>query len=161
MDASMQKYYLQPGFIFISEQQYNIHTVLGSCVSVCIWDAAREYGGMNHYIYDRPTGNEYSARYGTASIRHMLDLFYDNGSSARNLKAHIVGGGFGEFSDPKVGAGNVAVAEEILERNGIVIITKDTGGQTGRKVIFNNYSGEIIVYKGIDVRKGDWYSSRE
>lgn len=161
MGASMQKYYLQPGSIFISEQPYYIHTVLGSCVSVCIWDTVGNYGGMNHYIYGRPAGNERSARYGTVSIRYMLDLLYANGASPRNLKAHIVGGGFGKFSNPEVGAGNIAVAEEILERDRILIVTRDTGGQTGRKVIFNNTSGEIIVYKGIGVRKGDWYSSGE
>lgn len=161
MDVSMQKYYLHPGFIFVSEQPYYIHTVLGSCVSVCVWDVVRKYGGMNHYIYSKPSGNEYNARFGTVSIRHLLTLMAENGSLAQNLRAHIVGGGYSTFAGPSIGEANREVAEEILEKNGILIVTKDTGGQTGRKVVFNNYNGEIIVYKGVEVRRGDWYNGSE
>ena len=157
----MQKYYLQPGFIFVSEQPYYIHTVLGSCVSVCIWDEARKYGGMNHYIYSRPLGSECNARFGTVSIPHLLKLMFESGSLVQNLKAHIIGGGYSTYAGPSTGEANREVAEEILDRNGILVVTKDTGGQTGRKVVFNNYNGEIIVYKGIDVRKGDWYNRHE
>ena len=161
MDTPMEKYFLQPGFIFVSEQPCYIQTVLGSCVSVCIWDAARKYGGMNHYIYSKPFGNENSARFGTISIPYLLKLMAENGSLAQNLRAHIIGGGYSVFAGPAIGEANTEVAEEILDRSGISVVTKDTGGQTGRKVVFNNYNGEIIVYKGIDVRKGDWYNSHE
>lgn len=161
MDVYIQKYYLHPGFIFVSEQPYYIHTVLGSCISVCIWDVVRKYGGMNHYIYSKPFGNENSARFGTVSIKHLLKLMFENGSLAQNLKAHIIGGGYSIFAGPAIGEANKEIAEEILENNRILVVTKDTGGQTGRKVVFNNYNGEIIVYKGIDVRKDDWYNGYE
>jgi chemotaxis protein CheD len=157
----MQKYYLHPGFIFVSEQPYYIHTVLGSCVSVCVWDVVRKYGGMNHYIYSKPFGSEYNARFGIVSIRYLLKLMAQNGSLIQNLRAHIIGGGYSTFAGPAIGEANREIAEEILGDYGIMIVTKDTGGQTGRKVVFNNYNGEIIVYKGIDVRKGDWYNGYE
>lgn len=161
MDTSMQKYYLQPGYIFVSTQPYHIHTVLGSCISVCLWDCVQKYGGMNHFIYARPFDGKRNARFGTVSTQHLLNLMYENGSLARDLRAHVVGGGYSVFSGPSIGEENRSAAEEILDRNGIQIVTRDTGGQTGRKVLFDNYTGEIIVYKGIDVRKDDWYDSRE
>lgn len=153
------KYYLYPGYIFISEAPYMIHTVLGSCVSVCLWDEARKYGGMNHYIYSKPFENEKNCKFGSISIRYMLTLMYGNGSQKKDLRAHIVGGGYNKHMNASVGDANIEVAEEILGKEGISIVTRDTGGQTGRKVIFNNSSGEILVYKGINVRKGDWYDS--
>lgn len=157
----MQKYYLQPGYIFVSEQPHYIHTVLGSCISVCLWDNVKKYGGMNHFIYARPFGSENNTKFGTVSTRHLLNLMFENGSLAYNLRAHIIGGGYSVFAGPSIGEENISVAKEILGRNGIQVVTNDTGGQTGRKVVFNNCTGEIIVYKGIDVRKGDWYNNCE
>jgi len=156
-DMMPEKYYLMPGYIFVSEKPFLIQTVLGSCVSVCIWDAVNHFGGMNHYIFSKPFRNEMNGKFGTVSIQHMLKLVYSMGSSTKDLRAHILGGGHKKFSDPSIGENNWKVAEEILGREGVTILTRDTGGETGRKVIFNNRSGEILVYKGIDVRKDDWY----
>lgn len=157
----MEKFYLQPGFLFVSEQPYYISTVLGSCVSVCIWDSFRQYGGMNHYIHAMDSKNQRSTRYGSVAIPHMLKLMFKNGSTPKQLRAHIIGGGHSLFSNSVIGDDNVAIACEMLKENGITVVTTDTGGQTGRKVVFNNYTGEIIVYKGINVRRDDWYNRHE
>jgi chemotaxis receptor (MCP) glutamine deamidase CheD len=36
MFNNSEKYFLHPGYIFISRNPYLIHTVLGSCVAVCL-----------------------------------------------------------------------------------------------------------------------------
>ena len=159
MSDPAEKYFLQPGCIFVSEEPYMIHTVLGSCIAVCLWDSVRRYGGMNHYIYSRSTGGDRNVRYGDVSIRHMIALMVENGSRHADLKAHVTGGGFNPELGPQIGRDNAAVALELLDEKGISILTSDVGGQTGRKIVFNNMTGEIIVYKGINVRKGDWYGS--
>ena len=33
-----KKYYLKPGYIFFSSEGHILETVLGSCVSVCLFD---------------------------------------------------------------------------------------------------------------------------
>lgn len=156
-----EKYFLQPGSIYVSEKPCLIHTVLGSCVSVCLWDSGRGCGGMNHYIYGRWTKGERNAKYGDVSIRYMIGLMTGNGSRCADLRAHITGGGFNPELGSEIGRENRAVAEEILKEKGITVVTADVGGQTGRKVVFNNMTGEIVVYKGINVRKSDWYGGQE
>lgn len=115
------------------------------------------YGGMNHFIYSRPFGDEKNSKFGNVSIKHMLGLMYGKGSLARNLRAHIIGGGHSGHMNPAVGEANIEIAERILAAEGIRVVTNDTGGQTGRKVVFNNCSGEIIIYKGSNMRKGGGY----
>ena len=42
-------YFLKPGYILIASKPTVISTVLGSCVSVCLYDRKRGAGGMNHF----------------------------------------------------------------------------------------------------------------
>ncbi|MCX7747369.1 MAG: chemotaxis protein CheD [Clostridia bacterium] len=154
----IQKYYLQPGFIFVSREPHFIHTVLGSCVSVCIWDDTNFFGGMNHYIYHRSRNGERNGRVGDASIPYLIKLILELGAQRNNLKAHIVGGAQNPKLSPVIGLDNVRIAEEILSAKGISVITKDIGGLSGRKIIFNSGSGEILVYKGANIRESDWYT---
>lgn len=155
---SVENYFLQPGYIFVSREEYNINTVLGSCVSICLWDSVNEFGGMNHYIYSRSKKGKNNARYGDVSIPYLIKLMVEMGSKNKDLVAHIVGGGYNPILTPVVGEENVEIAKKILNEKKIKISTQDVGGETGRKVVFNNKSGEIMVYKGINVRRGDWYS---
>lgn len=159
MQINMEKYFLNPGCIFVSEHPYLICTVLGSCISVCIWDSVKKYGGMNHYIYSRPRKGQQNARYGIFSIPYLILLMIRTGSRYADLKAHIVGGASNSEMSSAIGRENSILAEKILKENNIAIITKDVGGQVGRKVIFNNISGEILVYKGVNIRRSDWYSN--
>lgn len=156
-----ERYFLQPGYIFASEQPYLIHTVLGSCVSVCLWDEIKEAGGMNHFIYGRSKPGFHTARYGDVSVTHLIRLMLEMGCRNINMKAHIIGGGQNPQLDSRIGTENVSVAEEILKKNRIDVVTRDVGGKTGRKLIFNNVTGEILVYKGISIRRNDWYSTYE
>lgn len=154
----VENYFLQPGFIFVSDRPHLIHTVLGSCVSVCLWDSANGFGGMNHYIYGRSLRKTGGARYGDLSIPYLLRLIKEAGSKIEDLKAHIIGGAENPELNSAVGRENVQIAEEIMNRNGIRVVSRDTGGVLGRKVIFNNATGEILVYKVQSIRRNDWYT---
>src|SRR6478609_9217290 len=39
-----------PGQYYASKGEGSIATVLGSCVSTCLWDSAARIGGMNHFM---------------------------------------------------------------------------------------------------------------
>ncbi len=155
------KYFVQPGYIFVSKEPYLLSTVLGSCISVCIWDPAQGFGGMNHYIHARPFNKERTAHYGTVSIPHLIRTMIKSGSKQASLKAHIVGGA----QNPRMGSAiigqqNIQVAETLLREYFIDIVTFDTGGQLGRKVVFDTESGEIAVYKVNKLREEDWYADK-
>ncbi|MDD3014170.1 MAG: chemotaxis protein CheD [Candidatus Gastranaerophilales bacterium] len=152
-----QKYFLHPGYIFVSKKPYIIHTVLGSCISVCIWDSKLKFGGMNHYIHPYPFNNERNTQFGTVSIPHMIKLLVNMGGNTTNFKTHIVGGATSsQMQNSLIGKNNITVAEKILKENSIDIITFDTGGDMGRKVIFDNETGEIVIYKVNNIRECDW-----
>jgi chemotaxis protein CheD len=43
-----------------------------------------------------------------------------------------------------IGQRNVMVAEEMLEERHIPIIGRSTGGNSGRKIIYNTKTGEVL-----------------
>jgi hypothetical protein len=43
-------HYLVAGTLFAHEKRYMVTTVLGSCVSVCLWDGILNRVGINHYM---------------------------------------------------------------------------------------------------------------
>ncbi len=153
----LDKYFLQPGYMYISENPCVISTVLGSCVAVCLWDSVNHFGGMNHYIYSQSSGKKRSTRYGDIAIPYLVKLLCDMGSKRADIVAHLAGGGHFYQNVAVVGDDNAAIAEHLLEQNRIHILTRDFGGNTGRKVMFNTFNGHIVVYKGIAVRESDWY----
>ncbi len=152
----LPKYFLQPGYIFISKEPHLVHTVLGSCVSVCVWDAKKLYGGMNHYIYDR-FRKERNTRYGDVSIPYLIKLMHQEGSKITDLKVHLLGGAQNPNLGSSLGKLNSELAVEYFGKNGIEVLSKDLGGVLGRKVVFNNSTGEILVYKLNRIRNEDWY----
>lgn len=154
-----QKCFLYPGHIFVSKEPHQVSTVLGSCVSVCIWDPVNSIGGMNHHIHSEPFDyKDRTSQYGSIAIPYMIKMLIDLGGIKANFKAHIIGGAQkAEMGSFNIGKENIAIAENILRKNFIQIITCDTGGEMGRKVVFDTQSGELIVYKVNNLRESDWY----
>lgn len=156
-----EKYFLQPGYIFVSKEPHLISTVLGSCVSVCIWDEINHFGGMNHYIHPKPFEKQRSAHFGSISIPHLINLLVKMGSKKSNLKAHIIGGAQNkEINCCIVAKQNVEIAEKILKKYHISVMINDTGGEMGRKIVFDTETGEVVVMKVHNLREYDWYDDK-
>jgi chemotaxis protein CheD len=47
--------------------------------------------------------------------------------------------------DDHLGLRNVKIALDLLQEEGIALVTQDVGGQYGRKVIFNTHDGSCMV----------------
>lgn len=154
-----KSYYIQPGYIFVSKEPYILSTVLGSCVAICIWDRKYGYGGMNHYIYNKPLkGDRRTTEYGSVSIPHLIKLMKNMGSNLKDLKVHMIGGAKSTYMPGStVGKDNIMIAEKILLYYDLEIVTRDTGGIVGKKVVFNNKNGEARIYKVNNIRGSDWY----
>jgi len=41
---------IEPGEYFTSNEKIIISTLLGSCVSACLWDPVHKIAGMNHFL---------------------------------------------------------------------------------------------------------------
>lgn len=152
-------YFLEPGYIFVATRPTVISGVLGSAVSVCLYDRKRKLGGMNQFQLPEVRDRRHAtARYGNAATLALVRMMEENGCSVRSIEAQIMGGAFNrELSDEDIGRTNVAVARRVLGRKGIRIVSEDVGGTKGRKVVFNTGSNEIAVMKVDRLRAGDWY----
>lgn len=138
--------YLHPGQLFASGGQCTISTILGSCVSVCLFDRHRGIGGANHFLLPHDVrGVAQPARYGPPAIRELLARLQRLGASPSTLEAKIFGGAAmivePSGSARRLGAMNVAVAREILHDAAIPIRAEDVGGARGRKLLFQVHDG--------------------
>jgi len=142
--------FLQPGQLAAFAQPAALTTILGSCVSVCVWDAYRGQGGMNHFLLPDWAGqSDSSARYGDVAVELLLGKLAALGSSARDLQAKLFGGAcvLVPFRAGKrhLGMQNVDAAKRMLAEARIEIVAEDTGGDRGRKLVFNTDDGSAFV----------------
>lgn len=138
--------YLLPGQLHVSSEPCQIKTILGSCVTICLWDKRRGSGGMNHYLLPASRkGQPTSLRFGDEATRVLLEELRKIGCRPPNLRARIFGGAaiFTRRNNypASLGAQNVAAALAFMKDANIPVIAQETGGPQGRKVIFNTDDG--------------------
>ena len=139
-------HFLLLGTIFAHGQPHVITTVLGSCVSVCLWDPVLRAGGMNHYHLPLWNGEGLpTPKYGNIAIPKLLESILALGCRKQDLKAKVFGGT--GRSILQVGKRNIELAEEMLAEEGIPIVSFDVGGTVGRKIIFDTETGIILLKK--------------
>lgn len=156
-------YFLEPGYIFVATRPTVISSVLGSAVSVCIYDRKRKLGGMNQFqLPEVRERDKATARYGNAATLALVRMMEENGCTVKSMEAQIIGGAFNRaVSGEDIGRTNVGVARRVLGRKGVRIVSEDVGGVKGRKVIFNTGVNEVAVMKVDRLRTGDWYPYEE
>src|SRR5512139_2199925 len=152
MPETVEKtHYLMAGNLFVPEEAHLVTTVLGSCVSVCLWDSILRFGGINHYMLPFWNGEGLaSPKYGNIAIAKLLERMLELGSERRSLRAKVFGGGVVlNVTNPfmNIGERNVQLAEDMLRSENIPIISADTGGKVGRKLIFNTETGTVLLKK--------------
>ena len=152
-------YFLKPGFIYLPENPTVISTVLGSSVSVSLYDKRMKTGGMNHFLFPFVSEKDRStALYGNIAVPALIRMMLENGSSLSHLEAQIFGGAYNsEVSVRDIGGDNLKCARQILSRKRIRIVSEDVGGSLGRKVVFNTLTCEIGILKVNRLRTSDWY----
>lgn len=140
-------HFLYPAALYASKKPYQINTILGSCVAVCIWDSVLKYGGMCHYMLPYWNGEGLaSPKYGNIAIEKLLEKMYSFGSEKRNLIAKLFGGGeVIDFKNPQfhIGQRNIKLANEMLNDKKIPIVSASLGGKLGRKIIFYTDTGNV------------------
>lgn len=146
-----KRIFLLPGEIQQSREPACFSTLLGSCVSVCLYDRRTSSGGMNHYMLSTaPFKAEPSLRYGDYSIDMLVRMMRAGGSRDEDMEAYVLGGARVSESlvvGENIGAKNIALAKQELDRRNIPITKKNVGGDFGRKVYFWNRNGEVEIKK--------------
>ncbi|HET7450335.1 MAG TPA: chemotaxis protein CheD [Gaiellaceae bacterium] len=125
-------------------------TILGSCVSVCLFDDTLGAGGINHYLLPhRTSATTASPRFAGTAIRQLVDALVGYGCRKADLRAKVFGGArvLDAFHDSAfaIGAQNARVAFELLDAEGIAVVAQDVGGDRGRKLVFQTDDGVARV----------------
>ena len=144
---------IQAGELYASSGQELIYTVLGSCVSVCLYDETMQVGGMNHFNLSRRTPSTTQSftdprRFGNTATALLLEAVLAKGALPPNLKAKVFGGAAVArvSSEPgALGRENVEVARRFLEENGIELVSNHVGGTAARRILFHVKSGMVLV----------------
>ena len=147
MNSLETKYIFSSGII-VSNIPIILNTVLGSCISVCLWDIKRKTGGMNHYMLPLWNGNGLaSPKYGNIAIEQLLKKMHMYKCTNNTMVAKVFGGARmlndqSQFFE--IGKHNIELAYELLEQEKIKIIAQSTGGKRGRRIFFNTQNGEVL-----------------
>jgi chemotaxis protein CheD len=141
--------YLHAGQLAAFREPRAISTVLGSCVAVCLWDAATRVGGMNHFLLPHRAGaGETSPRFGNVAMGQLLDAVVRLGARFSHLQAKLFGGASvlgGTRPGDTLGEQNVQLARSLLHAAGIPVVAEDTGGTRGRRLVFHTDDGLAFV----------------
>lgn len=153
--------YIKPGFICFPGEPTRIYAVVGASIVVTVFDNYLKCGGMNHYTRPvRKSSGQSTPVYACPAIIGLLNIFFEAGSKPENLEAHIYGGAENSKVEGYINGlneRNIQVGHEILALKNIRIAGKDTGGNRGRKIVFDTFSGEAIIAKVDKIRDLDWY----
>jgi chemotaxis protein CheD len=127
-------------------------TVLGSCVSVCLWDRSGGGGGMNHFLLpSAPLDGPGSTRYGDVAIPMLICRLTALGARRSALRAKVFGGAHILGTPPpngrSIGGDNARLALSTLAAEGIQVVADDLGGARGRKLAFSTTDGAVLLWR--------------
>lgn len=160
-DFSTRAVKVLPGEYFATADATAISTLLGSCVSVCLYDRDRGVGGMNHFMlpkillqenatrcaapYAPACANPCSARYGACAMKHLLERLDILGARRTSLEAKLFGAGRVMAGGADIGEKNAAFALGYLDERGIPVVASDLGDCCPRKLVFFPSTGQVFV----------------
>ena len=143
----------------VIESARPISTLLGSCVSVCLFDTGMQIGGMNHFMLPQMSKSRHSDEdtllAGDACMEALLNSMLARGAAKHRIKAKAFGGGnvidCNLPSTLSIGKRNADFTVEWLAREGIPLLASDFLGPWSRKILFVPQSGDAYC-KRMDSR---------
>ena len=141
-----------PGDCQVSVEGRVLATLLGSCVSACLYDWVKGIGGMNHFMLPDDGGRDTigtSARYGTYAMEILINHLLKMGARRNRLEAKVFGGGavMASLSSSNVGARNAEFVLDYLKTEKIPIVAKDLLDSYPRKIYYFPDAGRVLVKK--------------
>lgn len=150
---------VMPGEIYTSSEDIVITTVLGSCVSACLYDPYLKMGAMNHFML--PTLNKAEtevsrlARFGSYAMEKVINELLKLGCEKSRLQVKVTGGGNMLGAGADIGVKNTQFVLDYLLAEGLQIISADLGGTRARRVAFFPTEGRLLVRKLENQRSRD------
>ncbi len=143
------RHHLNPCMLVARRDELEVTTLLGSCVSVCLWDSHLACGGMNHYMLPLWNGEGLpTPKYGNVAIEKLIENLLGLGCRKEHLVAKCFGGAnvLGDTSGRTlIGDRNITLADELLAIHRIPVLAREVGGLRGMKIIFNTRTGVVLA----------------
>lgn len=144
-EAVSETLYVEPGQLLVSTEPHVLRTVLGSCISVCLYDPLLRQGGMNHFMLPTArSAEERSFRYGDRSLQAMVERLERLGSSRHKLYASVFGGArmlAGISETLHLGRRNAEFAMDWLHDQRIQVVASGLLGDVARRLDFDLRTG--------------------
>jgi chemotaxis protein CheD len=164
MEHGIRKVFLNPGDFVFAEPGTHVHTVLGSCIAICLWHPVLHIGGMCHFVLPFRPKNEVKrpdldGRYGEEAMQ-MFDMAIKlHQTDYRQYQAKIFGGAnvFGKNSDLSealIGEKNAEKAIQLLMNRDTEITVVHVGERGHRRIVMDVATGDVWVkYKSEEGHK--------
>lgn len=155
MEHGIRKIFLHPGDFVFGEPGTHVHTVLGSCIAICLWHPELHIGGMCHFVLPfRPKAEKQSldldGRYGDEAMKLFDQALKLHQTDYRQYKAKIFGGAnmFGKKAHSKedlIGERNAAKAMQLLMARKMEISVVHVGEEGHRRIVLDIATGNVWV----------------
>lgn len=119
-----------------------LSTVLGSCVSACIFDPVAKLGGMNHFLLPGENASgKIELKYGAMSMELLINELLKAGARRSEMKVKLFGGARVSAAFSDIGQKNVTFARSYLKQEGFEIVSESLGGKQARRLHFRPSTG--------------------
>lgn len=130
--------------VYISQGQHAVgcdsdmvvSTILGSCISICLWDPESGVGGMNHLLLPDAQQEAGGITAGALDMDLLINKMMPLGAVRPRLRAKLFGGSSMLNGRTDIGARNAAFGRTYLKTEGIPCDAEDTGGAKARRLKF-------------------------
>ncbi len=159
---------ISPGEYYVTTEDIIIQTVLGSCISVCLFTEQSDLAGMNHFMLPQQIHltdyiDSFSGKYGMYSMELLFRHFVKNGINIKNLKAKVFGGSSLlnlNKNQESIACSNIKFIISFLDKEKIPIISIHLGGKKARKIYFFIKTRKVML-KEIAQRKDEMLVKEE
>jgi len=118
-----------------SDKDMIISTILGSCISICLWDPVAGVGGMNHLLLPGlVTGDEASS--GAVAMDRLINEMMPLGAERPRLRAKLFGGSSMLQGRTDIGSRNSEFGRVYLRNENIPCDADSVGGTRARRLRF-------------------------
>ena len=150
-----QDVHLLAGQLYFGNAARRVHTLLGSCVAVTLWNPALRVGGMCHFLLpsrQKPIGAPRDGRFGNESMEMLVEALTRVGSKPKDYLVHLYGGAdtLPDSTGHKfnVGERNIEQGWSLIDQYGFVLQNVDVGDHVPRNVSMTFPDGQVQMRRG-------------
>lgn len=136
---------LKPGEVFAGSGEFTLSVVVGTSVSVCLWEPESRVGGMNHYLRPWARWAPGDLTLGVRAIPELVNQMRTVSGRGHGFQASLFGGARVSRNSDELCEDNLAIARDVLDALGIPIIDQAVGGTSVRRVVFDLETGRAHV----------------